>query len=213
MLHTAILSSSQKKALKVLGPFVNPRSFYLGGGTAVALHLGHRLSVDLDWFTPVEISDPAGLAADLKKGISNVVIDRVEKRTVHCRVAGVSVTFMDYRYPMLSPSMALEKSGCSIASLDDLACMKLSAMAQRGSKKDFVDLYAICLKHRTLPELLGLYKRKYSIKDMSHVLIGLSYMGDAEREKIPEMKWKAGWGEIKKAFRGWVRELANSGRV
>ena len=94
------------------------------------------------------------------------------------------------------------------ASLDDLGCMKLAAIAQRGSRKDFVDLFFIAREHKPIEELLDLYRRKYSTGDIGHVLIGLTYFEDAEEEQSPVMLREAGWKEIKEQFRLWVRKLA-----
>ena len=85
-----------------------------------------------------------------------------------------------------------------MASLDDLAAMKLSAIAQRGSRKDFVDIYALAEKHAPLRQLLDCYARKFSIRDTGHVLYALSYFDDAEREPMPKMLWRLSWQEIKR---------------
>jgi hypothetical protein len=86
--------------------------------------------------------------------------------------------------------------------------MKLSAVAQRGAKKDFVDIYALGRNHRPLAEMLHLYERKYSIENLSHLLYSLVYFDDAERERMPRMLWQADWRSIKRTVQEWVRELA-----
>lgn len=85
--------------------------------------------------------------------------------------------------------------------------MKLSALAQRGSKKDFVDIYALGLKRCSLPDILRLYQQKYSIQDLGHVLYSLVYFDDADRERMPQMLWDTDWRAIKKAIQGWVRKM------
>lgn len=92
--------------------------------------------------------------------------------------------------------------------MDDLACMKLSAVAQRGSKKDFIDVYAIGLRHAALDRMLQLYREKFSIQDIAHVLYGLSYFDDADRERTPRMLWDVDWRFVKATLRDWVRGLA-----
>jgi len=87
--------------------------------------------------------------------------------------------------------------------------MKLSAIAQRGSRKDFVDLYALGSKHRSLARMLDLYRKKFSIDDIAHVLYGLSYFDDADREPIPNMIWEIDWESMKQAIQEWVREVAD----
>jgi len=86
--------------------------------------------------------------------------------------------------------------------------MKLSALIQRGSKKDFVDIYALGLKHFRLRDMLRFYQQKYSVEDMGHVLYGLSYFDDADKERLPKMFWDVDWEIIKKTIQRWVKEVA-----
>jgi hypothetical protein len=120
----------------------------------------------------------------------------------------VRVSFLEYRYPLLRPLISWPEFECLIASPEDLACMKLSALAQRGSKKDFVDIYALGLRYQSLQDMLRLYQQKYSVKDTAHVLYSLAYFHDADKERMPRMLWETGWRTIKKTIQGWVREIA-----
>ena len=88
--------------------------------------------------------------------------------------------------------------------------MKLSAIAQRGPRKDFVDLYALVSRHRPLAEMLELYRRKFSIGDIAHVLYSLSYFDDADREPMPNLLWDIDWDSAKQEIQGWVRESAGN---
>ena len=92
--------------------------------------------------------------------------------------------------------------------MDDLACMKLSAIAQRGARKDFLDIYALCTVHRPLPELLPLYQKKFNVEDISPVLYGLVYFDNAEEQRMPVMLWDVRWSRVKSALRDWVREIS-----
>jgi hypothetical protein len=85
--------------------------------------------------------------------------------------------------------------------------MKLSAIAQRGARKDFCDVYALGSRQFTLQEMLDLYCRKFGVQDVSPVLYGLSYFDDAENERMPAMLWKAKWAEMKRAIQAWVSDL------
>lgn len=200
----SVLARAQKKALAQLAPFTATRNFYLGGGTAIALHLGHRRSIDFDWFIQEALGDPMLLAQDIRSQGIDFTTNRVEPGTLHGMVSGVKVSVLEYPYPLLRPSTRMQGFECNIASLDDLACMKLSALSQRGSKKDFVDIYALMLKHKSLPDILNLYKRKYDIGDMASVLYGLAYFDDADNEPMPRMIWKTNWKTIKKAISNWI---------
>ena len=97
-----------------------------------------------------------------------------------------------------------------MASMEDIACMKLSAVAQRGSKKDFIDIYALGLRHFSLKEMLQLYQKKYAVRDIAHVLYGLTYFDDAERERMPKMFWSINWKTVKKTIQGWIRGTVRS---
>jgi len=111
------------------------------------------------------------------------------------------------RYPLLSPVVPWPERGVNLASLDDLACMKLSAIAQRGAKKDFYDVYALCSQHQPLEHLLELYQKKFSVTDIGPVLYGLVYFDDADEEPDPVLLRPIQWSQIKKAFRNWVKVI------
>lgn len=206
--HPEAIRPAQARALLSIGRALTGREFYLAGGTAVALHLGHRRSVDLDWFTAERIEDPLRLAGDLRGAGLDFAPLETSLGTLHGAISGVRVSFLAYPYPLLQPPVPLHNSECLVASLDDLSCMKLAAIAQRGAKRDFVDLYALGREHVPLGAMLELYQRKYGIADTAHVLIALSYFDNADREGLPRMLWDANWRTIKATIRTWVKDLA-----
>lgn len=181
--------------------------FYLGGGTALALHLGHRKSIDLDWFTTEKIDDPIRLVARVRDADITIEEARTDKGTVHGKIDGVRLSLLEYRYPLLGPVARLEGSGVPIAALEDLAAMKLSAIAQRGTRRDFMDVHALALEFRPLVEMLDLYRRKFDIEDITYVVYGLSYFDDADAEQPPAMLRDTDWEAVKADFRRWIREL------
>ncbi|MBM4330946.1 MAG: nucleotidyl transferase AbiEii/AbiGii toxin family protein [Deltaproteobacteria bacterium] len=211
--HPEVLGANQKKILRHLGPLTNHLGFYLGGGTALAIHLGHRHSVDLDWFSKESIPDPMRLAQDIRDAGISLATDRIDGGTLHGRISGVRVSFLEYRYPLLEPSIIWPQFGCRIASMADLSCMKFSALSQRGSKKDFIDVYALGLKYNSLPSMLRLYRKKFSIRDIAHVLYALSFFDDADREQMPRMLCPASWRTIKKTIHEWVREVVKENKL
>ncbi len=158
--YPEVLSEEQRAILPALGKFATANSFYLGGGTAVALHLGHRRSVDFDWFTGVQIGDPLVLAQRAREAGLAIENTRIARGTLHGLVAGVTMSFLEYPYPTLDGPTRWRDYGVEVASLDDLACMKLAAIAQRGSRKDFIDIHEIALRHRPIEDLLRLYQQK-----------------------------------------------------
>ncbi|OPY06072.1 MAG: hypothetical protein A4E67_01646 [Syntrophaceae bacterium PtaB.Bin038] len=189
-IHADILTAAQQRALRRLGPFALREGFYLGGGTAVALQLGHRL------------------AASLRQEKIPFVTGQAERGTLHGRAYRVQLSFFEYAYPLLKPAFHWREVGCPIASLADLACMKLAAIAQRGSKKDFIDLYALGQKRYSLTDMLAFYRSKYDVRDIGHILYGLSYFDEAEKERMPRMIWNVDWKEIRKTVQGWVKSCA-----
>ena len=208
--HLEGLRAKQIRILREFGKEIDGRGFYLGGGSALSIYFGHRVSIDLDWFFATEMGDTLLLAESLRRaglGITNV---QTGPGTLHGSLHGVRVTFWEFRYPLLEPLTRLKEMGCALASPDDLACMKLSAIAQRGLRKDFCDLYVLGTNHRPLPELIHLYQRKFKVRDISPVLYGLSFFDDAESEPMPHLLLDVSWRVIKKTIQGWVQEFGKA---
>jgi Nucleotidyl transferase AbiEii toxin, Type IV TA system len=200
-----VLPAVQRDVLAAIGSRATRAGFYLGGGTAIAIRLGHRQSVDFDWFTPSALEDPMGFAGALRAEGVAIETTSTAPGTLHARVQGVRCSFLSYRYPLLEPASTWTSYACELASLSDLACMKLAAVAQRGARKDFLDVFALVQQGFTLAQMLELYRRKYAIDDVGHVLAGLCYFDDAEREPMPVMLVSLEWDEVKAALRSWVK--------
>jgi hypothetical protein len=207
-LHPEVLQGAQADVLRMLALPVTEAGFHLAGGTALALHLGHRKSVDFDWFTEDPFPDPLVLAQRLRDAGIPFLTASTERGTLHGTAAGVRVTFLEYRYPLLKPTVFWPDFGCPLAALEDIACMKLSAVAQRGTKKDFMDIYALGQSGFTLKDMLDFYQRKYGVKDIAHVLYGLAYFDDAEKEKAPYLVWKLEWQDVKSTIQRWLKEFS-----
>jgi hypothetical protein len=202
------LSQKQISVLRSLGTQMSSKGFYLAGGTALAIHLSHRISVDLDWFTPHSFADGMILAQSLRNSNVDLDIEQVSPGTLHGSVKGMRVTFLQYQYPLLKPIEQWNEMSCPLASLEDLACMKLSAIAQRGARKDFCDIYALGKKAFSLSQMLNFYQKKFSMRDIGSVLYGLVYFDDAESERMPRMLWDVKWREIRNTILGWVKEIS-----
>jgi hypothetical protein len=205
--YPEVMPLSQQKMLHRLGTIARDRGFYLAGGTALAIQVGHRRSVDLDWFSGSAI-DPMALAADLKGAGVPLDVTDLEEGTLHGKAEGVKLSFFEYRYPDLVPPVEWPEYDVRLAGLEDLASMKLSAVGGRGSRKDFIDIFALGRERFTLDEMLEFYGRKYGVSDLGHTLYALSYFDDAEQDDTPEMLWPIEWGEVKRAIEFWVRDFA-----
>jgi len=203
--HISGLSSAQLNAIKIIGACLTSKQFYLAGGTALAIYFGHRQSVDLDWFT-ADLNHPLQLAQTLRDCQIPFITDHTEEGTLYGSVESIRISFLEYRYPLLRPLNQWPEQGCSLASLDDLACTKLAAVVQRGSRKDFIDVYTLVKSHKSLPELLSFYQKKYQIENITSVLMGLIYFDDAENEPDPP-QWKEDWRTVKEQLTSWVKAI------
>jgi hypothetical protein len=179
--------------------------FYLAGGTAAALHLGHRISVDLDFFGP-EPFDSAQLAAQLSD-LGKFRLERLAEDTLLGELRGIRISFFRYRYPLIAEPVSV--LGITVASLEDLAAMKLDAISRRGTRRDFIDLYFSAQSGLTLPEALQWYQRKYAGLNLNlvHLVKSLAYFADAEADPMPQMLVDLSWDEVKRFFEREARSL------
>ena len=204
--HTNGLTSTQLEVLKTTGEQVSRWNYYLAGGTAVSIYFGHRQSVDLDWFTTSSLSDPLHLAQMLRNEGVPFITENTDRGTLYGNIENVRLSFLEYHYGLLQPFVPWEAGNCHLASLDDLSCMKLAAVAQRGSRKDFIDVFMLVQQHKPLPELLTLFQKKYQTHNITPVLLGLVYFDDAEEEQDPPL-WSVGWNKVKREISNWVRQI------
>jgi len=206
-MHLEILSDAQKKILSLLARATRDNSsLYLAGGTALSLQLGHRLSVDFDFFAP-RLGDPETIFRSLQEAGAEYTVISISYETVYLSIASVQVSFIGYDYPMLDSFTIWEEHRINLASLDDIACMKLSAITSRGSKKDFFDLHHLIVNFRTLEEYLRLFVKKYQARDIGHVVRSLVYFADADNEPDLKMLIHTPWKKVKSDFEAWVKGI------
>jgi hypothetical protein len=176
--------------------------FSLAGGTGLALQLGHRRSFDLDLFTHKEF-----IPKELGRLLSDHVkfsITQEAVNTLSISSDNVLVDFIRYDYPIIKPIVT--EDHIRLYSKEDIACMKLSAIASRGSKRDFYDLYFL-IREFTLSGLLSSYEAKYGIKDHCHLLKSLVYFEDADPEPEPVMLKEVSWVSVKESLKASARNL------
>ena len=209
MIHPEVLPQEQLACLRELAPVATELGFYLGGGTAVALHRGHRRSVDYDWFA----SRFPGMPVDLQESLAGrgIVLEltALAEGTVHGRIAGVKVSFLEFRPALLEPLVEWPAIGCRLASCPDLAAMKLLAVAQRGTKKDFIDVHELS-RQMPLADMLACYQRRFGVTDTSRLLASLCFFDDAEDEPMPVMRRPLGWETVKQDLQAMVRQVAGA---
>ena len=200
------IADAHRAVLVKLSPILGEH-FYLVGGVAVAAHFHHRTSRDLDLFTR---DDPTGLHAELDQ-LPGVTIESRSGKTLHLRVDGVPVSLIWYRYPLLEPAVALADLPVRVAAVTDLACMKLSAIGNRGAARDFWDLHTIITASKQpLEHYLAAYQRKYPPEDIGHVVRSLAYFGDADAAPLPHGLTIEHWTTIRSDFENWVRAIATT---
>jgi len=168
------------------------RAFYLVGGTSLALRFGHRESIDIDLFTHDAFDAPT-MALLLKKQYGLVEAATAEN-TVRGVINGVKIDLIAHRYPLLRPIETVE--GVRMLSVEDVAAMKLNAIANRGHRKDFWDC-AELLRVFSLEELLGFCAAKYAGDSLWNVQRSLCYFDDAEGEPSPRDLRGQTWEQVK----------------
>jgi len=173
-----------QKRIDILPFFENFKNdFYLAGGTALALQLGHRDSIDFDFFTEEDINTKI-LFDKIKEVFEGRSVKKIqeEKNTLTVVVDdNVKISFFTYKYPLLDELII--EDNFRLASVRDIACMKLSAIVSRSTMKDYVDLYFI-LQTTTLANLLEGVIKKFPELDINLVLKSLVYFDDIITEEI-----------------------------
>ncbi len=194
------LAPDTRRTFETLAALPLPPDFYLAGGTALALQLGHRISYDLDFFSttnPLGMVERSTLAHRLQS-ITPTIIKREQDEQLYATVMGVEVSFIYQHHPLLFPM--IEVGGLRLASAIDIGLMKLSAIKDRGTRRDFIDLY--CLRKiapfKTLFELLP--KKYFDRPDFTvHLAYALHYFDDAENDtRQLQMRQSVKWSNVKK---------------
>jgi Nucleotidyl transferase AbiEii toxin, Type IV TA system len=179
MLQISAVPLSLFKVLRDLQEKTSAVGFALAGGTSLALRFGHRLSIDLDFFSSTHF-EPSTLAAHL--GIGPEAITGQAAGTLQLRINNVKVELLKHAYPQLADFELIQ--GLRFWSLKDVAAMKLNAISNRGSKKDFYDLAAL-LDHFPLTAMVSLYQAKYRPASLMMVIRSLAWFDDADSEPDP----------------------------
>lgn len=202
-MHTKVLPNGSRDLLAEIAKSVpSPlQGWVLAGGTGLALHLGHRLSEDFDFFKTATMDVRKLHAAVRELGPCEALLE--ESGTLTVLLRGIKISFFQIRDRFLFPSFPY--SFFKVADVRDIALMKLVAIANRGSRKDFVDLYALLRQGSSLQELLALLPRKYGRGRVNEyqILKSLTFFDDAEREPLPRLLGPFDWRECKAFF---VRE-------
>jgi hypothetical protein len=172
--------------------------FYLAGGTALALQLGHRISTDLDWFSTncrLDASERDGIRRALSGSEAFEVVSE-QDGMLFARLFGTDASFIYQQHPLLEPTV--EYQGAQLATPTDIGLMKLAAVNSRGTRRDFIDIY--CLREVvTLDRLLELASIKYANRPsfLPIAVRALAYFEDAEQQPMPRLLKPVRWADVR----------------
>lgn len=176
MLHYRTIKPNTLEILKQIMNIAEFDKLNLAGGTSLALQIGHRHSFDLYFFGSIDF-EMNKITSYLP--FKNMQIVQESKHIFIVNIDGVKVDFVNFKYPLIN-NIHFEDN-LRLLSLEDIAAMKLSAIAGRGKKRDFIDLYFL-LKKYSLKELIEFYNKKFYDGSESLVLRSLTYFDDADKE-------------------------------
>lgn len=208
--HWEALAERTAEVFQSLAALPMPSHFYLAGGTGLALQIGHRISYDLDFFTAEPVLGPAGRSVlqNQLAALPDVTVRHEADGQLYALVQGVGVSFLYQRHPLLFPLHPMR--GIAVADPIDIGLMKLAAVKDRGTRRDFVDLY--CARTEApLSALFELLPQKYYDRPnfSVHLAYALSYFDDAEQDPRPlKMLVDIEWEGVKEYCRAGSRLLS-----
>lgn len=155
--------------------------FYLAGGTALALQIGHRKSFDLDFFSSDDFN-VNDIAFNISQNL-NGIINSTGDNTLYVTIDNIKISFISFKYRILKEFIKF--SNINLASFEDIACMKCTSISQRAEKKDFYDLYEILRRLQPL-ELRNLLVEKYDIEGFNPYYLAKTFFYFDEVENSPD---------------------------
>lgn len=200
-MYWSILDNKRIELLRKIVKTVSLNNYYMAGGTALSLQLNLRESFDFD-FCVLDMFNSDVLISELKS-IGNIEVKQNQKGTVDVLLDGVQVSFFFYPNNLVDDIVNNnEIPDLKMASILDIAAMKVAAIGGRGAKKDFFDLYNIMKKCNIDTEKLAsaVIKKFGTNVNYVNMIMGLSYFEDAEREELPRTFVEYDWNTIKQFF-------------
>lgn len=203
MIHLEALTEEGKS---LLPQFKNFDSYYLAGGTALALQLGHRISVDFDFFSSNEISiDLLPLVEKLFSGFSQKILVN-NKNELTLIIGETKITFL--YYPFSALYSLIDWEGIKLSSVEEIAAMKAYTIGRRGTFKDYVDLYYILISGATLESIIESAEKKYNDVFNSRLFLEqLIYFEDLTDTSIRFIKPAISAKEIESFFEAEIKKI------
>lgn len=206
-IHWQTVSIPIQRLLKIFGARECIQPFYLAGGTGLAMQLGHRRSVDLDFFSATdEVSEVTRQRIVAALADAQPQVLEAGMGSLYLLIAGVRVSFHAYAYPLVDELRQVD--GVPVAGINDIGMMKLDALINRGSRKDFYDLYTIH-QHIPLGQLLERGREKYPmVRDFGLLAVeSMLIFGNADRDRQPDLLVDLSWPEAKAFFTHQAKAL------
>ncbi len=209
-LNAQVLDADKTRVIRLQADLMRDGQFFLAGGTGLGLRLGHRLSNDLDWFTPQRFDAPA-----LKRALAALpeVPSKLEQNgphTIRAFYKTLETSFITYQQVTAKPeTVRVGNAEFLLADLDLMAAMKAAAVHDRGAKRDFVDIHAICSQPGWSVGRFIEHAAKVLPLAPEQVARALTYFVDADREPMPAGVTAASdkiKGELNKRVLAWERD-------
>lgn len=198
--HWEALTAATKELYQLVAnlPFIS--EFYLAGGSGLALQIGHRFSVDLDFFSDSVHSVGNEQREAILKLLKvdpelKITWDKDGTFVAHWKNVGISF-FRLIQHPLVKPANLI--GAIHVAAIEEIGAMKLAAILSRGTKKDYLDLYYI-LQQVSLVQLfeVAALKYPYNAAFPTFSVRALAYFKDTESEPMPRMILPVDWKEVK----------------
>lgn len=209
MLHKETVGKSTLELLISLQQKTYLKGFYLVGGTALALKLGHRQSLDIDLFSNFDF-DAVQLLENLSADFPFQLFHSAHN-TLKGSIDAVQLDILAHRYPLINEVVVAEN--IIMLSVEDIIAMKLNAIAVSGQRvKDFIDIHFL-LQSYSIAQMIGYYKQKYAQYSETNVLKSLCWFGDVDISawpvliKTPTLKWDTVKKDLVKAVVAYLKQI------
>lgn len=208
MFHKEAIETNTLELLKQLQEDSSLKDFSLAGGTSLAIQIGHRESIDLDFFTQNDFDTNELL--EYMEQTFQFKLDFSSINTLKGSINNIKIDLIAHKYPLVKD--LLIDNNIRLYPMEDIAAMKLNAITGNGTRsKDFIDIYFI-LKNYTVEDIIGFYKKKYESRNLFHVIKSLNYFDDIEIQDWPKMIMEPNLSldEVKKTITQGVKTFSEN---
>jgi len=209
MLHKETVEPSTLDLLIQLQKKEYLKGFYLVGGTALALKMGYRKSIDIDLFSNFNFD--AGFILENLSADFPFQLFFSTNNTLRGSIENIQIDILAHRYPIIGEPIISEN--ISMISVEDIVAMKLNAISVSGQRvKDFIDIYYL-LDEYSVAEMIAFYKKKYTQYNETNVLKSITWFDDVDLSdwpvliKTPKLKWETVKKRIIKATSTFLKQI------